>query len=64
MNNLVIKILTAVIVLVDLYKCINKEYYSSNAHLQFEAIIKNKLLLLDHMKYLFKPLDKYCKKIN
>jgi hypothetical protein len=34
--NLVIKILTAVIVLVDLYKCIIKEYYGCNAHLLFE----------------------------
>lgn len=35
-DNLVIKILTAVIVLVDLYKCIIKEYYSRNTHLLFE----------------------------
>jgi len=39
--NLVIKILTAVIVLVDLYKCIIKEYYSSNAHLLFYSLFKN-----------------------
>ena len=51
--NLVIKILTAVIVLVDLYKCIIKEYYGSNAHLGFEWIFKNKLLLLDPIKHLF-----------
>ena len=31
--NLVIKILTALIIVVDLYKCIIKEYYGSNAHL-------------------------------
>ena len=35
-NNFVIKILTPVIVLVDLYKCIIKEYYGSNTHLLFE----------------------------
>ena len=53
MNNLVIKILTAVIVLVDLYKCIIKEYYGSNAHLEFESLFKNKLLLFPTMKHLF-----------
>ncbi len=35
-NNLVIKILTPLIVLVNLYKCIIKKYYSSNTHLLFE----------------------------
>jgi hypothetical protein len=60
--NLVIKILTAVIVLVDLYKCIIKEYYGSNAHLPFEWLFKNKLLLFDTMIHPFKPEDKYFKK--
>ena len=64
MYNLVIKILTAVIVLVNLYKCINKEYYSSNAHLLFERLFKNKLLLFDPMKYLLYQLDKYFKNKN
>ncbi len=62
MNNFVIKILTPVIVLVDLYKCIIKEYYGSNTHLLFEWLFKNKLLLSNPMKYLFKPEDKYLKK--
>lgn len=35
-KNLVIKILTAIIVLIGLYKCIIKEYYGSNTHLLFE----------------------------
>jgi len=59
--NLVIKILTAVIVLVDLYKCIIKEYYGSNAQLHFQSLFKNKLLLIPTMKHLFKPVDKYFK---
>jgi hypothetical protein len=31
-NNLVVKILTVIIVLVDLYKCIIEYYYDSNSH--------------------------------
>ena len=64
MYNLVIKILTAVIVLVNLYKCIIKEYYGSNTHLLFEWLFKNKLLLFDPMKHLFKPAEKYLKNKN
>ena len=56
-NNLVIKILTAVIVLVDLYKCIIKEYYSSNAHLDFHRLFKNNLLLFNTSKHLYFHLD-------
>ena len=61
MYNLVIKILTAIIVLVDLYKCISKEYYGSNTHLLIERLFKNKLLLFDPMKHLHNQLDKYFK---